>query len=1157
MHYRLALDLGTASIGLVAYELNDQGEAIAIPYHAVRIFQEPLQAAKNQGVGEPKKAARRAARLARRQIDRKSRRLKRIAYCLPLLGLEPKDITPDSGQNIHRLRAEAATKRIELADLASVLLKMSKRRGYFGGFRPDKTEEPTDTNQKPKRGKNKGVVPKLEDNDSQDDKAEKDEKEKGIVKTGIGKLKEEMAKCGPDITLGQYLAYRFASKLSLKLASKYSEEKLYAHRDLLEAEFEKIWGTQAKHHLILNESRIDNNQSKPIKQIFHDVLFRQRPLKSPAAMVGRCPLEKDLPRAPMAQPAAQAFRIEKQLADLRWGMGSKAKPLSPEQKAIIRELLQNQQTVTFKSIYTALDKAGCPSEPGRGLNMDRISREELTGDKTRAAWRSANINLLHEWDALDRTTQVQVINILADLGSPEQISMDNWHTQFVKPVRDGKNAKGEWRYRNELRQFSPSFVGFINALRKCPGYDRLSKMGFESGRSAYSVKALEKLTRWIRESTAENPIDERKAIELAYPKYYAEKPPLTELPPPPLTGNTVVDVALHQVELEIRKAIKQLGSLPAEIIVELAREMALGVSRRNEIENENDKNNRARKKAAKELENEGLSASKTNIFRYRLWQEQEYYCPYCEKRMLSLSQVVDGHETHVDHILPRSLTQVGRKRDQLVLAHAACNHDKGDNTPWEAWGGNPPKCPERWRAVEAQVKRFREKRHFGKLAGKARLLELQDWTDNETVEGFSERQFQETAWIAKHTAQWLRSICPLGKVQVSRGELTAYLRRIWHLETVIPEVRFETSLPVFDTDGLRISQEDFFKHKPFWEGRKSEEDENRTDRRLDKRLDHRHHLIDALVIGLCTPKLYQTMAHEFKQRSIRRKHNKTEKVSLAIDPPLHDLRKKALELVRNCNLTHKHDRFPDGPLFKDTAYGIVEISQDGKKTRWHFDPEELFSEQNTSETERFLILRKRLESFGVNKNNKPLPVDKVRSALNEIASTEVREYVLRIVEQRLLEGKTAQAALREPIVHPIHKTIIKGVKTKRGIANKAYPIIHSSRSGKHYKFLPHQENSYVEVILSEGATKIRMVTPVDAMKEKGLKPSQGVMRFSKGDSVVDIRDQQRFVIRQILDNPSKRLALVPITDTRNADDMTTKEGKRFAKDHDILNFKLI
>lgn len=529
MQYRLALDLGTASIGLVAIELDEDAETVTIPYHAVRIFEEPLTPGK--GVGEPKKAARRLARQMRRQLDRKARRHRRIAHCLALLGLTPENLPPDGGQTLHHLRAQAASERIELADFARVLLKMSKRRGYAGGFRHDAAEAKPGKPKSAKTDKNK---------DESDDKA--------VVKPGIERLKAEMAKCGAE-TLGEYLAFRYDNRLSLKLAPQDAETKLYAHRDMLEHEFERIWTAQAQYHAVLNEAC----DGKPIKAIFHDALFFQRPLKSPAAMVGLCPLEPCLPRAPTAQPAAQAFRIEKQLADLRWGIRRDAAPLTPAQKTVIRELLRDSDNVAFSKIYTQLDKAGCPKPHGVGLNLHRASREELSGDKTRAVFRSKKINLLAEWDALDATTQVQIINFLADLGSPEQLYADDWQSQFVKLVRDRQDASGKWHYKPQPRQFSAEFTQFIDRLKRCEGYGRLSAMGFDSGRSAYSVKALNKLTETLRERELDQ-LDnnhERTAIELAYPDHHVAKPP-----PPPLTGNTVVDVALRQVEtvFQIRHA---------------------------------------------------------------------------------------------------------------------------------------------------------------------------------------------------------------------------------------------------------------------------------------------------------------------------------------------------------------------------------------------------------------------------------------------------------------------------------------------------------------------------------------------------------------------------------------------------------------------------
>lgn len=88
MAYRLALDVGTASCGLIAWKLDESGALAKLAYDSLDIWQEPLLPAKAGGVGEPKKAARRAARMMRRGIYRRARRLRKIAYLSSLLGLD-------------------------------------------------------------------------------------------------------------------------------------------------------------------------------------------------------------------------------------------------------------------------------------------------------------------------------------------------------------------------------------------------------------------------------------------------------------------------------------------------------------------------------------------------------------------------------------------------------------------------------------------------------------------------------------------------------------------------------------------------------------------------------------------------------------------------------------------------------------------------------------------------------------------------------------------------------------------------------------------------------------------------------------------------------------------------------------------------------------
>ena len=335
LKYRLGLDVGTASVGAAAVSLDKDGQPTALVWHHVRIFSEPLENAKGTLVS--KKAGRRQARMQRRQIDRRASRLRRIANLASLLGLKREEIAPDDGSNLPRLRAQAASQRVELEDLLRIFLRLSKRRGYKGEF----------------KAKKKGEVAQgsSELSDAMRDLAT----EKGIA------LNDET---DAGVTLGQYLLHRMECGLPTKLKvkepdgqSKLTKEagsnaprNFYALRKMVEHEFDAIWKIQAEHHDILKAT----HEGRLIRDYFHEALFYQRPLKSAADLVAQCSLEPTLSRAPRAQMAFQRFRIEKTLADLRWGAGKRAEPLTPRQKLTIRQLLDQNDKVKFNAVYEEL-----------------------------------------------------------------------------------------------------------------------------------------------------------------------------------------------------------------------------------------------------------------------------------------------------------------------------------------------------------------------------------------------------------------------------------------------------------------------------------------------------------------------------------------------------------------------------------------------------------------------------------------------------------------------------------------------------------------------------------------------------------------------------------------------------------------------------------
>lgn len=1075
--WRLGLDVGTASVGAVAIGIDDKGNETAISWHQVRIFSEPNE--KGQTGLTPKKAGRRAARMARRQIDRRASRVRRIAHLAPLIGLDPRAIKSDGrkGQELPTIRARAAREPIDLADFLRVLLRMVKRRGYAGGFR-----------------------------------AVKSEKDLGVVQAGSHLLEGELVELGraqgvERATLGEYLAKRQTGGYPTRL--KIAQEgvaDLFALRAMVEAEFDQIWATQATHHNILNSQKA----GRAIRDIFREAMFFQRPLKSPAASVGLCPLEVHLPRAPRAQMAAQEFRIEKTLADLRWGAGRMARPLSRQQSDAIADLLRNPDKLTakglvsFKNIYKHLDAVGCPKPDGRALNLDRFSREELIGNTTLVAWKK--LGLLSQWNALTSAHQISVINLLADLGSPEQLEPEDWHNKFLRADAKPNDAK-------RFRTFAPEVVSFINCLRNCDGYGRMATMGFDGGRMAYSVKALRRLTEWLRNPCwASNPgvnarVDEEAAIRECYPDHGASSM-VGELTYPPRTGNDTVDVALSQVHWVVRQGISAMGSNPAEIIVEFGREVGLGPARRNEWERLSAKNQRLRKAAHDEIVASGYPASNSAIRRVLLWKEQGTHCPYCE-RPLGMSDVMSGNASHVEHIIPRSLTRVGQKRSEVVIAHASCNHAKGDRTPFQAFGHDPT----RWALIEERAARFKD----AKLYRKAKLLLLKDFEQevmtDQSIAEFADRQLHQTSWVARSVAQWLRCVCP--NIFAARGEFTALLRRSWHLDTVIPEVRLASNRTVLDTDGNKITSDEFRELRKSWEGHGKG-----VPRVLDKRVDHRHHVIDALVIGLMSRRLYQQLARNYKENTEQMASGGAYRRDWSIEPPIADIRDAAVGIVSRCNLSIKPDRYAAGAYFQETAYGL---------------------RQETGDEDGVLVVRKPLTSLADDKS-----VDRTRKNLESIASNDVRDIVMAEFERRLAQGQSAKAALHGPIQHPLYKTAIKKVRVRytEVSADKAIEIGFLSRQGRHSKLLLSGGNACLEISGTGKDAKVRVVSLLDGARPTGLEASRTIKRFFKGDTVIDSKDGQVFVVKQILTDSGGKLILVSAVETRAVDDLTAADGLR-------------
>ena len=350
--YRLGIDIGTASVACAAFALDEKRTPTGVIHCAARIFEEPLQPASGGGVGEPKKAARRIARQQRRQHHRRAGRLRKLAAMGADIGVDPRKTPSDSGQTIHQIRADAAEKAVSLPDLFRVFLHLAKRRGYMGVFREPKEK--------------KAPVKKTA-------AAESDKPSRGEVREGVEGLREEIReKCGENGTLGRYMNWRVQNGMDLRLKT----HGLYADKEMVEREFDRIWKTQAANHSILREG------GDALREEFRREIFFKRPLRSPAPMVGNCALEPDLPRAPMAHPAAQELRMEQAIADLEFVAPGRRRrePLSEPQREVVRKMLREKHEVKFDKMAEEMRQRRMPPA-GRYVFQLRQRRARLVEER--------------------------------------------------------------------------------------------------------------------------------------------------------------------------------------------------------------------------------------------------------------------------------------------------------------------------------------------------------------------------------------------------------------------------------------------------------------------------------------------------------------------------------------------------------------------------------------------------------------------------------------------------------------------------------------------------------------------------------------------------------------------------------------------------------
>ncbi len=556
--------------------------------------------------------------------------------------------------------------------------------------------------------------------------AKEREEEEGVVKAAITELAQHMAAAGAR-TVGEYLARLDPEEERVR--------NRYLSRAMIAQEFEAIWRGQAAHHpgLLTEDLR---------RTVSHDI-FYQRPLKTPKHLIGFCELEPCRRRAPLCELTSQRHRLLQKVNDLRFlTEDGRSQELTAEQRALLAEKLDVTDHLTFPALRKFLSLKG-----GR-FNFETEGEKGLIGNRTAAKL----ISVFGETRWAGLTPQQREL-IVGDL-----------HSIHNAAARQRRGEKA-WGLDAEAAA-------------------RFAELPLEDGYHSLSRQALAKVLPLMEQGLP---------YATARQTCYADRtrPQATALLPPLSDGLAVRNPAVERALTELRKvvnAVIRAHGKPAAIRVELARDLKRNRKQRQDVHARNAANRRDRETAAEALREAGVhNPRRSDVEKWLLAEECRRTCPYTGRQISVEALFGDAPQFQVEHIIPfhRCLDDSFLNK---TLCHVEENQRKGNRTPWEAYHGT-----EQWEAILDRVRGFRGGGR-GRFATNPKLRRFQ-LEELSSLEDFTSQQLNDTRYASRLAVTYLAQLYGAGadgvdpggrrRVQVGRGEVTAFLRDVWDLNTIL------------------------------------------------------------------------------------------------------------------------------------------------------------------------------------------------------------------------------------------------------------------------------------------------------------------------------------------------------------------------------------
>lgn len=812
----LGLDLGVGSIGWCLVEKDDNN----IPQRIIRMGSRivPISSDEESGYTKgnaiSKNADRSAKRTARKCYDRYQLRRQALVNLLKSLDMEPgkKLIFEQNPLELWQKRADAASEEISLEELGRVLLHINQKRGY-----------------KHSRFTNS------------------DSKETAYVQEVNSRYDDLKAE---GLTIGQH----FAAKLKENEQTSAEGKKYYNYRikeqvyprHAYEEEVGKILEVQSRYHADILTPDI----CKEIK----DVIFYQRDLKSCKNLVSLCEFEsytitkdgKDItigPKvAPRTSPLAQLSSILETANNITIrNRKNDELYISPEQRKSIADFLDNHEVMKLTDLYKILNigrKDGwwAGKAIGKGLkgNTTKCQIREALSNLPKEKVESITAFKLEYDEYVDEETgevRKRINNTLAE----QQPLYKLWH--MVYSIKDVDELSGALHHLG---------IEDEESIQKLCNLDLRS-----AGYANKSAKAIGRILPYLIEGNMYSDACERAGFDHSR-RINPDRVLLTHLPQ--IQKNElrqpVVEKILNQLVNVVNALLEKEGTID-EIRVELARELKQSKDERNEAFKRNNQNERLNKEYAEGIKEYGLTPTRNRIMKMKMLEENDCSCMYCGQPV-DPKEFLKGADVEREHIIPKGLLFDNSFTNQ-VCSCRRCNSQKGMRTAYDYIEAD--KGEDGLNDYIKHINDLFDKKKISRSKLNRLLASYKAYTsrkaqgketeeDKNLWENFIDRQLRQSQYIAKKSVEMLHQICK--NVYSTSGSVTDFVRHQWGYDDILHDLNFER----YKKAGLTSMVKQLNSGKEI-------EVERITN--WTKRLDNRHHAVDALAIACTTQGMIQRM----------------------------------------------------------------------------------------------------------------------------------------------------------------------------------------------------------------------------------------------------------------------------------------------------------